>query len=91
LEVILKFKLKITKWALTPHAVERLEERKITLKELEIILKSPDEILPQGPKFILIKTFQHRDDNCVAVVVIEKEGKNLWLVITVLVNFQKRK
>jgi hypothetical protein len=87
----MKLKLNIKKWALTPHAVERLEERKISLKELKSILKSPDEILPQGPKFILIKTFQHRDDNCVAVVVIEKEGKNLWLVITVLINFQKRK
>lgn len=87
----MKFKLKITKWALTPLAVERIEERKITLKELESILKSPDEVIPQGPKFILIKAFKHRDDNCIGVVDIEKEGKNLWLVITVLVNFQKRK
>lgn len=84
-------KLKIKKWALTPHAVERIEERKITLKELESILKDPDDVIAQGPKFILIKTFIHRNDNCVGVVVIEKEGNGLWLVITVLVNFQKRK
>lgn len=84
-------KLKIKKWALTPHAVERIEERKITLRELEDILKNPDDIIPQGPKYILIKTFVHRNDNCVGVVVIEKERDGLWLVITVLVNFQKRK
>lgn len=52
-------KLNIKKWALSPHAVERIEERKITLKELESLLKNPDEIIPQGPKFILIKTFVH--------------------------------
>lgn len=62
-----------------------------SLKELESILKNPDEITPYGLKFILIKTFVHRYDICIVVVVIEKEGKNLWLVITVLVNFQKRK
>ena len=84
-------KLNIKKWALTPHAVERIEERKISLKELESILKNPDEIIPQGPKFILMKMFVHRNDNCLAVVVVEKEGRDLWLVITVLVNFQKRK
>ncbi len=84
-------KLKIKKWALTLHAVLRIEERKITLKELESILKDPDDIIPQGPKFILIKTFIHRNDNFIGVVVIEKEGNGLWLVITVLVNFQKRK
>lgn len=84
-------KLKIKKWALTPHAVERIEERKITLKELESILKEPDDIIPQGSKFILIKTFIHRNDNCIGVVVVEKEGNGLWLVITVMVNFQKRK
>ncbi len=84
-------KLNIKKWALTPHAVERLEERKISLKELESILKNLDEIIPQGPKFILMKMFVHRDDNCLAVVVVEKEGRDLWLVITVLINFQKRK
>ncbi len=84
-------KLNIKKWALTPHAVERIEERKISLKELESILKNPDEIIPQGSKFILMKLFVHRNDNCLAVVVVEKEGRDLWLVITVLINFQKRK
>ena len=83
-------KLNIKKWALTPHAVERIEERKISLKELESILKNPDEIIPQGPKFILMKLFVHRNDNCLAVGVVEKEGRDLWLVITVLINFQKR-
>ncbi|MGZ3772580.1 MAG: DUF4258 domain-containing protein [Pseudobdellovibrionaceae bacterium] len=83
-------KLKIKKWVLTPHAVERVLERKISMLELERLLTQPDEIIEQGPKFILSKKFSSRKDNNIAAVVIEKKGEDLWVVLTVMVNFQKR-
>ena len=82
-------KLKITNWFLSPHAVLRLEERKIEIKELESILVDPDEVIEQGQKYILAKKFENRKDNMLAAVVLEKK-EDLWLVITVMVNFEKK-
>ena len=82
--------LKITKWVLTPHAVERILSRKITMEEMDSLITNPDEIISQGPKYILSKRFSKRKDNNVAAVVIEKKGDDLWVVITVMVNFQKK-
>ncbi|MGE0633157.1 MAG: DUF4258 domain-containing protein [Pseudobdellovibrionaceae bacterium] len=83
-------KLKISKWVLTPHAAERLAERKISIDELQRLLSSPDEVSPQGPKYLLIGHFPKRSDNKLAAVVLEKKG-DLWLVITVLTNFVTKK
>jgi len=80
--------LKIKKWALTPHAAERLLERKITIYQLSLLLHDPEKIIHQGPKFILIRHFPNRKDNKLAAVVLEKHGENLWLVITLLINFE---
>ncbi len=82
--------LNIKKWVLTPHAVERVLNRKISMDELGSLIQEPDQIIPQGPKFILIKRFQKRKDNNIAAILIEKKGEGLWVVITVMVNFQKK-
>jgi len=81
-------KLIIKKWALTPHAAQRVFERKISLQGLAALMNSPEEIISQGSKVILTKTFSNRRDNKIAAVVVEKQGDDLWLVITVMVNFQ---
>ena len=84
-------KLKIDQWALTPHAAQRLLERDITIEELSLVISNPEEIIEQGPKFILTKTFPQRKDNKVAAVILEKKGYQLWLIITVMVNFQSKR
>ena len=80
----------ITRWALTPHAASRLLERRISLEELTLILQGPEEVIPQGPKYILTRTFPRRKDNKIAAVVMEKGEHGLWLVITIMVNFVAR-
>jgi hypothetical protein len=82
--------LKIKSWVLTPHAVERVLARKISMEELGSLIQEPDQIIPQGPKFILVRRFPRRKDNNVAAILIEKKGEGLWVVITVMVNFQKK-
>lgn len=81
-------KLKVTKWVLTPHAVDKILDRKISTLELEQLILNPDQVIEQGPKFILVKKFVKRKDNNVAAVILEKKGKDLWVVITVMINFQ---
>lgn len=81
-------KPKIKKWALTPHAAQRIFERNISLEEMALLISDPEDVIPQGPKLILAKTFNRRKDNKVAAVVMEKQGDGLWLVITVMVNFR---
>ena len=81
-------KLKVNKWVLTPHAVDKILDRKISMLELEQLILNPDQIIEQGPKFIFVKKFAKRNDNNVAAVILEKKGKDLWVVITVLINFQ---
>jgi hypothetical protein len=81
----------IKKWALTPHAAQRVFERKISLEELEHLINDPEDTIKQGPKLVLTKSFHSRKDNKVAAVVLEKKGENLWLVLTVMVNFRVRK
>ena len=82
--------IKIKKWVLTPHAAERVFERKLSVQELNSLITYPEEIISQGRKLILTKTFRNRRDNKVAAVVVEKQGDDVWLVITVMVNFRIR-
>lgn len=70
-------KLKINKWVLTPHAVDKILDRKISMLELEQLILNPDEIIEQGPKFILTKKFAKQKDNNIAAVILEKKGKDL--------------
>ncbi len=82
-------KPKIEKWVLTPHAVERMRERKITLAELTETIEKPKYAIMQGPKWIFAKDLKGRKDNLIASVMLQKES-DLWVVITVMVRFKKR-
>lgn len=79
----------IKNWVLTPHAAERINERNLSLNEIESVLKQPDLIKEQGPKFIFSKSLKNRKDNMIACVVLEKKNNNLWIVITVMHNFEE--
>ncbi|MBC7743230.1 MAG: DUF4258 domain-containing protein [Bdellovibrionaceae bacterium] len=79
----------IKKWVLSPHAAARIIERKISIDEMNLIFTEPDFVLHQGPKYIFSKSLMKRSDNYIAAVIIEKK-EDLWLVITVMVNFQKK-
>ena len=74
---------------LTPHAVKRIEERKISIQEVQDTLNNPDVVKTKGPKFILAKSFDNRGDNKLACVIIEKKTEDLWVVITVMHNFKE--
>lgn len=83
-------KPKIDFWVMTPHAMQRITERKISMQEMHEIILSPEEVIIQGPKLLLVKTIYGRDDNRLAVVTLNRKESELWVVITVLVNFEKK-
>jgi hypothetical protein len=83
-------KPKIENWVLTPHAVKRALERGVSIDEIAIIVSDPDLVLSQGPKFILAKTMNQRSDNLLACVLLEKKKPNLWVIVTVMHNFEER-
>ncbi len=82
---------KVRKWVLSSHAALRAEERGITAHEIQELLKNPDHAVEQGPKWVFTKAFTKRRDNMIAAVLIEKQEKNLWLVITVMNEFELKK
>ncbi len=74
-----------------PHAVERMQERSVSVREIQSIIASPDGRIPQSKdKEILYKRIRGRKDNFVAAVIVEKMPGNLIEVITVLINFEVR-
>ncbi|MBF0360910.1 MAG: DUF4258 domain-containing protein [Oligoflexia bacterium] len=83
-------KIIIKRWVLSPHAARRMQERKITVDDIDTLINYPDLVLEQGPKYILAKNFKNRSDNMLASVILEKEDNDLWYIITVMVNFQKK-
>ena len=80
---------RITKFVLSAHAVQRMEERRVHLNDIKAIVSTPDFVLKQGAKFILAKELENRSDNLVGAVLLEKESSP-WLVVTVMVNFAVR-
>jgi hypothetical protein len=69
------------------HALDRMTERKISQKLVEVILKDADgEIQQSFDKKIYFKTVHGRKDNLIALVAIEKE--NYFDMITVMINFE---
>ena len=74
------------------HAVERMQERKISVSEVNQIVESPDGRIQQSKdKWILYKKLKKRKDNLVAAVIVD-QSKNDWVeVITVLINFEVKK
>ena len=74
-----------------PHAVERMQERKVTVAEVNQIISAPDGRIRQSKdKEILYRKLPNRRDNMVAAVVVERLDEGLVEVVTVLVNFEVR-
>ena len=75
----------------TPHAVERMMQRNISPKEVELLLNKPDGTIQQSmDKFIYFKQIKGRKDNALAAVTVKIES-NRFEVITVMVNFEVQK
>lgn len=75
-----------------PHAVQRMQERKLTVAEIQAVIAAPDGTIPQTKdKSIFYKKLERRKDNLVAAVVVESLPDEGIDVITVLVNFEVRK
>ena len=75
-----------------PHAVQRMQERSISVDEVIQTITQPEGRIPQSKdKTIFYKTLKGRSDNLVAAVVVEKQPGDIWEVLTVLVNFEVRK
>jgi hypothetical protein len=73
------------------HAVDRMLQRKITTKQIEIILNEPDGMIHQSKdKIIFYKNLKERKDNALAVVTVLREVDN-YEVITVMINFEVNK
>jgi hypothetical protein len=74
------------------HAVQRMQERKISVDEVGQIIEEPDGKIRQSQdKWILYKKLKKRKDNLLAAVIVDR-GEEDWIeVITVLINFEVRK
>lgn len=69
-----------------------MQERRITVAEVEVIVNAPDGRIRQTKdKAILYKRLDKRSDNLVAAVVVEKLPGDVTEIVTVLVNFEVRK
>jgi hypothetical protein len=74
-----------------PHAVERMQQRNLTVGEVETVIASPDGRIRQShDKWILYKRLGRKDDS-IAAVVIEEMGQGIIDVVTVMVNFEVQK
>lgn len=80
----------ILKWVCSPHALQRIVERKISVAELSSLIETPDLVVPQGAKWIFAKKISGRIDHQIAAVLLEKREHNLWVVLTVMINFAKK-
>lgn len=73
------------------HAVERMNERRVSPGEVELIITDPDGKIKQSKdKYIYFKKLKNRRDNLLAAVTVEKT-KKYFEVITVMVNFEVKK
>jgi hypothetical protein len=71
----------------TAHAVIRMQERKISVEEVEEIIRNPDGTISQSKqKIIFYKKVKWRNNNMIAAVTALKT-KSHFTVITVMVNF----
>lgn len=80
----------VKRWVLSPHALGRVQERKVSARELASVIEDPDVVVPQGPKWIFAKTVSGRSDNKIAAVLLEREDHGLWVVVTVMVRFDAK-
>lgn len=71
------------------HAVQRMQERKITVAEVRRIIESPDGRIQQSKdKWIFYKKFEQRKDNLIAAVIVNRLDEDWVEVVTVLINFE---
>lgn len=69
-----------------------MQERKLTVEEVQAVIEAPDGKIPQTKdKAILYRRIHRRADNLVAAVVVESLPGGWIEVVTVLVNFEVRK
>lgn len=75
----------------TAHAVQRMNERRLSPEQIIKVLTAPDGVIPQSrDKDIFYKRIRGRDDNLIAVVAV-KTADPRNEVLTVMVNFEVRK
>ncbi len=68
----------------TEHAVKRMLERKISTEVINDIVKSFDgKILQTCDKEILYKKIKNRDDNLIAIILVQNTE-----ILTVMNNFE---
>lgn len=70
------------------HSVDRMLERNISTKDVELIISEPDGKIKQSrDKFIFYKKLKQRKDNMIAAVTVQRK-KNEFEIITVMINFE---
>ena len=70
------------------HAVERMIQRNITTNDVALLITDPDGTIKQSrDKIIFYRRIKHRKDNLIAAVTVVRK-KNIYEVITVMVNFE---
>jgi hypothetical protein len=70
------------------HAVDRMIQRNITTQDVELLITDPDGTIKQSrDKIIFYRKIAHRKDNLMAAVTVLKT-RNIYEVITVMVNFE---
>ena len=80
----------VKKWVFSPHAATRMIERGISVDAIQQMIEKPDLVVAQGPKWVFAKSFNTRHDNLIAAVLLERKDKDLWIVLTVMINFQPK-
>ena len=72
------------------HCVDRMLQRNITTKDVELILSEPDGKIKQSrDKFIFYKKLKGRKDNLIAAVTVIR-NQITYEVVTVMINFEVR-
>ncbi|WP_372654801.1 DUF4258 domain-containing protein [Halobacteriovorax sp.] len=70
------------------HSVDRILQRDISTKDVELILSEPDGKIKQSQdKYIYYKKLKGRKDNLIAAVAVTKKNMN-FEVVTVMINFE---
>jgi len=70
------------------HSVDRILQRKISTKDVELVLSEPDGKIKQSQdKFLFYKKLKGRKDNLMAAVTVLR-AVDTFEVVTVMINFE---
>ncbi len=70
------------------HSVDRMLQRNISTKDVELILNEPDGKIQQSQdKFIFYKKLKGRKDNLIAAVTVIRTKKT-YEIVTVMINIE---